>query len=191
MNLSLLRKQIQIHRQELSHQEQELAAAALLTKCANVEKLQQAKSVAFYFAINGEIATKSLIDYCWQQNKKVYLPVLHPFSKGHLLFMRFKQDDSLKLNQFAIPQPQLNVNDLIPANKLDIIFTPLVAFDSQGNRLGMGGGYYDRLFAYSSKPAKFGLAHDCQWIEKLDTNPWDIPLDEVITPSKRWIFNCN
>ena len=127
-----------------------------------------------------------MIDYCLAMGKKVYLPTLHPFSKGHLLFFRYQQPEDLTLNSFAIAQPKLNINNLIIANKLDVICTPLVAFDKQGNRLGMGGGYYDRLFSYADKPARLGLAHDCQQVDCLYPNAWDLPLSEILTPSKRW-----
>ena len=74
-----------------------------------------------------------------------------------------------------------------PVNQLDIIFTPLVAFDSQGNRMGMGGGYYDRTLAHwqtNQTPYPIGLAHNCQLVEQLPVQAWDIPLAQIITPDK-------
>ncbi|MGD4317440.1 5-formyltetrahydrofolate cyclo-ligase, partial [Xanthomonas citri pv. citri] len=72
---------------------------------------------------------------------------------------------------------------------LDVLFMPLVAADKIGNRIGMGGGYYDRTLAKAkNKPLKIGWAYDFQLVDKLDSNPWDIKLDALITPSKLWIF---
>ncbi|MFY2365653.1 5-formyltetrahydrofolate cyclo-ligase, partial [Klebsiella pneumoniae] len=68
--------------------------------------------------------------------------------KGHLLFFRYQQDTRLKPNSFSILEPELDLTALIPQSQLDIIFTPLVAFDTQGNRLGMGGGFYDRTLQH-------------------------------------------
>ena len=85
-------------------------------------------------------------------------------------------------NQFGILEPPLNVQEILPTEKLDIIFTPLVAFDKQGNRLGMGGGFYDRtLQDWRSKNfIPVGLAHQCQQIEALPVESWDIPLFDIL-----------
>ena len=79
---------------------------------------------------------------------------------------------------------------IIPTNQLDIICTPLVAFDKQGHRLGMGGGYYDRTLApwfhYKSGPKPIGLAHSCQEVEQLPVESWDVPLPKIVTPKQIW-----
>ena len=78
------------------------------------------------------------------------------------------------------------------AQDLDIIFTPLVAFDSVGNRIGMGGGYYDRVlapwFTEQTGPYPIGLAHDCQHLNSLPIQAWDVPLPEIITPQHHFHF---
>ena len=78
---------------------------------------------------------------------------------------------------------------MLKASELNVLFMPLVAADKIGNRMGMGGGYYDRTLAKAkSKPLKIGWAYDFQLVDKLDSNPWDIKLDALITPSKLWLF---
>ena len=80
----------------------------------------------------------------------------------------------------------------VKAWRLDLVLVPLVGFDPQGNRLGMGGGFYDRTFAYrgrrkhTSRPCLIGLAHECQRVEHLPCAGWDIPLDGVITDCRRY-----
>ena len=96
------------------------------------------------FPFDGEISTDKLIKTLWAQDKHVYLPVLHPFNPNHLLFLRYLPDTPMLKNKFGIWEPKLNVQNVLPLDELDILFTPLVAFDKQGNRLGMGGGFYDR-----------------------------------------------
>jgi 5-formyltetrahydrofolate cyclo-ligase len=96
----------------------------------------------------------------------------------------------MELNRYGIYEPKLEQLHTCALNKLDIIFTPLVAFDQEGNRIGMGGGYYDRMLApwFKEKrgPYPIGLAHDCQKVSKLPVEEWDVPLPEIITPSQHY-----
>lgn len=155
------------------------------------------KKVALYITNKAELDTAPLIAFLWQQNIKVYVPVLHPFSKGHLLFVLYTQTTSMTENKYAIAEPQLDVRHVIPLAELDIIFTPLVCFDEQGNRLGMGGGYYDRTLATintlnnNNKPVieLIGLAYEAQKALSLPIEVWDVPLPKVLTPSRLYYFN--
>ncbi|HAT0112766.1 TPA: 5-formyltetrahydrofolate cyclo-ligase, partial [Salmonella enterica subsp. enterica serovar Saintpaul] len=91
-------------------------------------------------------------------------------------------------NRLKIQEPRLDVRDVLPLAKLDVLVTPLVAFDEDGQRLGMGGGFYDRTLQnwQQHKILPVGYAHDCQLVEKLPVKEWDIPLPAVVTPSKIW-----
>ena len=114
------------------------------------------------------------------QGKNVYLPVLHPFSAHQLLFLRFDDEKELVPNRFGILEPKLDVQKVLPINALEMIFVPLVACDKQGNRLGMGGGFYDRTLAQSPHLISVGLAHRCQQVERLPLESWDMPLSHLI-----------
>lgn len=191
-NLSLhqIRQQIRQCRRQLSETEQQNAPFQVLQHLTQIEHIQQARHIALFLSFDGELNTQPLIDYFWQQGKQIYLPVLHPFSEGSLLFLRYDPQTPLETHRFGMAQPALNVNHVIPVADLDIIFTPLVAFDNQGNRLGMGKGYYDRTLANWQEKNIYpiGLAHDCQQVDHIDAKPWDVPLPEIITPSKHWQF---
>ncbi|NQY49837.1 MAG: 5-formyltetrahydrofolate cyclo-ligase [Colwellia sp.] len=191
MNTRLqLRKAIRQRRNALSVIQQRNAAIALATSLSSHSKIQAANRIAVYLTNDGELGTAAFIDWCWQQQKEVYLPVLHPFSSGNLLFLRYQQDSKLVSNAFGILEPKLDVTKVCPLTELDIICTPLVAFDETGARLGMGGGFYDRSLAHwqQSKLYPLGLAHDCQLVENIPVESWDIPLPEIITPSKNYCF---
>lgn len=184
-----LRKQIRKQRKQLSQEQQEYAAKCVAQKALAHSKVKNAKNVALFLSFDGEIDTLPLIRQLWEQQKNVYLPVLHPFSEGNLLFLHYTQNSTMTENRFHISEPVLDVRYVRPQNELDVIFTPLVAFDSQGHRMGMGGGYYDRTLADWKKQKKMypiGLAHDCQQVKRLPSQPWDIPLPEIITPSRLW-----
>ena len=176
-----LRQQMRETRQKQTALQQQQAAQHITEKALKLIEQQRAKNIALYLAFDGEISTKPLINQLWQQGKHVYLPVLHPFVHGHLLFLRYLPDTPMKANKFGILEPHLNVKSVLPIEQLDIIFTPLVAFDKLGNRLGMGGGFYDRTLQNSQhRFITVGLAHQCQQVEALPIENWDIPLEHIL-----------
>jgi len=198
-----IRQILRSKRKTLTATFQKQAAAALLLRLTNEVVVKKAKHIALYLANNGELDLQPFIRWCWQQNKHLYLPVVHPFSKGHLLFLRYDNDSSMVINRYNIAEPKLDVRYIKPMQQLDIILTPLVAFDSTGARIGMGGGYYDRTLANwyehylqnkesaqdnQCSPAIIGVAHDCQQITKVPDETWDIPLPKIITPTRS--INC-
>ncbi|WP_334064378.1 5-formyltetrahydrofolate cyclo-ligase [Alteromonas genovensis] len=121
------------------------------------------------------------------------LPVLHPVCKGHLLFLEYGPHTTLVKNKYNIDEPELACPNVVPTSNIDVILMPLVGFDSKGNRLGMGGGYYDRTLAFTQftqqKPILIGIAHDEQEVETLPFEPWDIPLDIIVTPKRILTFS--
>lgn len=143
--------------------------------------------MAAYIDHNGEFPTSKLLDLILRHDKPLFLPVLDNGSKPQLKFIQYRQNSRLKNNRFGIPEPQYGMT--LPAQRLDLVITPLLGFDHQGNRLGMGGGYYDRTFAFLKKsrsikrPFLLGLAFNNQQVDALDAQPWDIPLDGILTES--------
>lgn len=182
-----LRSHIRSLRRSLSAEQQHQASLDLVKQLLPRPEVQQAQHIALYLTNDGELDTTPLIHALWQQGKTLYLPLLHPVVSGYLVFQLYTPDTSLKPNQFGIGEPQLNCSLLRPVSQLDLIFTPLVAFDAQGQRLGMGGGFYDRtlsqLHVEATKPRLIGLAHDCQQVESVPVEAWDIPLPAICTPS--------
>lgn len=186
MDIPQLRKSMREKRRQLNQKEQEQAEKLVAKRLLKQVALQQSvKRIAIYLSNDGEVNTRGFIQSLWQQNIEVYLPVIHPFCAGNLLFLRFDKDTKMTKNKYGIEEPTLDVRFVCPPNNLDIIFTPLVAFDGEGNRMGMGGGYYDRTLAHLEQISTIGLAHDCQQVAKLETQPWDIPLDCIVTPTQQ------
>jgi 5-formyltetrahydrofolate cyclo-ligase len=126
-----------------------------------------------------------LLHRAHRQGKHIYLPVL----QGRALqFVRFRPGlTSLRPNQFGIPEPRALPATTIAPSQLDLVLLPLVAFDSQGGRLGMGSGFYDRTFAFVQarrprcRPLLIGLAHRLQQVAALPSEPWDVPIAGVAT----------
>jgi 5-formyltetrahydrofolate cyclo-ligase len=117
------------------------------------------------------------------------LPLLH--EDGRLRFREWSAGQALATNRHGIPEP--SEGPLIEANALAVVLVPLLAFDHRGHRLGQGGGWYDRSFAFlrdassaanaRPRPMLVGVGYDWQQVESLDAADWDVPLDAVATPS--------
>lgn len=186
-----LRKAYRAKRQALSQQQQNAASQKLLEITLAQGILDQRSKIALYLPNDGEIDPTPLIHYAWVNEKQVYLPVLHPFHKKALLFMEYCPNSDMKDNRFGIAEPKIESHRICPIQALDIIFAPLVAFDKQGNRMGMGGGFYDCTLAPLVKteeniqsPKVIGMAHDCQECPQIPVSGWDIPLEMILTPSR-------
>ena len=177
-----LRQQIRKTRANLTALQQQQAEDSITQQALAFIEERNAQHIALYVSFDGEISTEKLIKTLWAQDKHVYLPVLHPFNPNHLLFLRYLPDTPMLKNKFGIWEPKLNVQNVLPLDELDILFTPLVAFDKQGNRLGMGGGFYDRTLQnwQNSSFIPVGLAHQCQQVELLPTEAWDVPLHRIL-----------
>ena len=177
-----LRQQIRKTRANLTALQQQQAEDSITQQALALIEERNAQHIALYISFDGEISTDKLIKILWAQGKQVYLPVLHPFNPNHLLFLRYLPDTPMLKNKFGIWEPKLNVQNVLPLDELDILFTPLVAFDKQGNRLGMGGGFYDRTLQHWQKSPfiPVGLAHQCQQVEQLPTEAWDVPLHQIL-----------
>ncbi|MFD2168216.1 5-formyltetrahydrofolate cyclo-ligase [Thalassotalea euphylliae] len=191
-----IRESVRSIRNALSASEHVAASKGIVKNIMSNERFSAASAIAIYLTNDGELRTEKLIEKAWELKKTVALPVLHPFCKGHLLFLRYDRQSKMKTNKFGIAEPVLDVTKVVPINTIDIVFTPLVAFDWKAQRLGMGGGFYDRTLSRwyksvahtpSAKPYPIGLALDCQQVEEIPTESWDIPLPEIITPSQQII----
>lgn len=179
-----IRREMRERRRSLSPQAQERASRSLARLLQVQPLFIRSRRVAFYLASDGEIDPRHLLQSALSRNKFCFLPVLHPVRPGRLWFRRIKHDSTLSPNRFGIAEP--TSGRLIPGQGLDVVFMPLVAFDRDGGRLGMGAGFYDRSFAFKTQskrlsPLLVGLAHSCQEVERLPLASWDVPLAAVVT----------
>lgn len=185
-----IRQTIRQRRRALTPEQQSQFAVQAAARMMAYPPIVMAHTVALFLSFDGELDTQPLIDQLWRAGKKVYLPVLHPFSPGNLLFLHYHPHSELLVNRLRIYEPKLDVRDVLPLAELDVLITPLVAFDEQGQRLGMGGGFYDRTLQnwqqHGFQPV--GYAHDCQGVAALPVEKWDIPLPAVVTPGKVWCW---
>lgn len=177
-----LRKSLRAARRALSAREQREASTGLIRQLTALPDYVRVKHVALYWANDGEIDVTPLMRRLIADNKRVYLPVLHPL-QPRLWFRPWSPGVRMAHNRFGIPEPVRGRK--IPPWYLDWVLLPLVGFDEAGGRLGMGGGFYDRTFAHRDRwprePGRIGVAHDCQKVLRVPLEPWDIPLERVAT----------
>ncbi len=181
-----LRRTLRQQRRSLSEWQQMQHAICMSEQISQYPAYRRSKRIAAYLAADGEMDPEYLIYQAWKANKQVYLPILSPFA-GRLYFAPFLANCKLKLNRFQIAEPDVHPKHWIKPQQLDLILMPLVGFDAQGNRLGMGGGFYDRSLEFTRyrnnthRPYLVGLAHQLQQVEQLPHQPHDIPMQAIAT----------
>ncbi len=135
-----------------------------------------------YLASPDEVDTSLIIERAWRAGKTLCVPVIG--LRRDMVFVRLERDSRLLKNHFGLWEPADGI--VVPPRELDVVVTPLAAFDRARNRIGMGGGFFDRHFAFLKRrdvwlrPKLAGLAFSCQRVETMLTDTWDVPLYRVI-----------
>ncbi|MCC5884591.1 MAG: 5-formyltetrahydrofolate cyclo-ligase [Halomonas sp.] len=184
-----LRQELRRRRRALSPAQRRQADRALCQRLQQLPELKRARRVALYLPNDGEIDPRPLIPWLERRGVNVYLPVLKPLSANSLWFVHYHPGTPMRRNRFGIPEPETRHGAhrarRLATWALDLILLPLVGFDDDGQRMGMGGGFYDRSLAFTRRsgprPILMGLAHDCQRVNRLPAEPWDIPLDAIVS----------
>lgn len=179
------RAELRGRRRALTAREQRVHARRLACHLGKSWRFRLATRVAFYWPADGEIDPRPLLRL--GRRKQWHIPVLRGFPRRTLTFIRWRPGERLAPNRHGIPEPTRRGQRIRSPRALDILLMPVVGFDAEGHRLGMGSGFYDRTLAYLRpgrpwrRPHLVGLAHSCQQLERIVPNPWDIPLDAIVT----------
>ncbi len=185
-----MRKSMRDKRISLSARERKLASKKAARHLQRNALFQRSHRIACYLPVNGELDPRPLIERIWKHKKACYLPVLGSSHKNSLWFAPFNENTALVPNRFGIPEPANAARHRVPAWALDLVLTPLVAFDGCGRRIGMGAGYYDRTLAYLMlrrhwrKPRLVGLAYEFQKVDYIPKNPWDVEMFAIATEAR-------
>ncbi len=183
-----MRRKMRRARASLSAGQRHTAARGLARQLHALPELVRARRIGVYQPHGGELDVLSGLSGMVRRHRQLFLPALDPLRPGLLRFVAWTSDTQLVSNRFGIVEPCLRRHAATALWSLDVLLMPLVAFDEQGNRLGMGGGFYDRTLAelqrYPRRPALWGVAYDFQRVAALPVADWDVPLDGVITDSR-------
>ena len=180
-----LRDTINQQRLALSASQKTEFSEAIAQQLFTLPTFKNSQKIACYLEHKGEVETSEIIKTIWQQHQQCYLPIINPDKTLH--FVHYTPETKLKPNKFGILEPDLTLGKQIDIKQLDLVLTPLVAFNSAYFRVGWGLGHYDRTFAFllkqprPTKPFLIGLAYNFQLSENIEIQSWDVPLDLVIT----------
>lgn len=181
-----LRETLRERRLALPARTRMAAAEALAERLRTLPELAGAGYVAGYWAVRGEMSLHALLTpapdfvYC--------LPCITPERLLH--FAPWRCGDALVQNRYGIPEPELLPESQLTPGDMDVVLVPLVGFDRRGTRLGAGGGYYDRSFAFlrglprPARPLLVGVAYDFQEVDALPAEAWDVPMDLIVTDAR-------
>lgn len=181
--MKALRHSLRQKRCAIKSSDREKLAKRLLLQVQKLANFHNRQKVAIYLPNDGEIDTKYIQNFLKKMQISTYLPIL---VGKRLKFAKIGKN--FRKNRYGIDEPVFT--HILSAKRMNIIFMPLVGFDKHRNRIGMGGGFYDRTLGFKKhqkifkNPKLYGLAFDCQRVEKLDAKPWDVQLDRIITPSE-------
>ena len=193
MTRDALRRQMRATRRALPPETRRLASIAAAVRLADSPRYRSARRIAVYVAMDGELDPTPFVMRARSDGRELYLPVL-PQGEGPMSFLPYAQDAALTPNRFGIPEPAADPARVRPGTDMDLVLTPLVAFDLFGNRIGMGAGFYDRTFAFlkdttRSQSPLIGYAYECQKVDAIDPQAWDVSLAGVATEQQFYAFS--
>lgn len=172
-------------RRSMTSSERSRASRRIVERLLRSRYFLGSETIGCYVSMWDEVDTGAIIERAWRAKKRIFLPVTT--SRGGMHFGETLPESVLVKNDFGLWEPVAGKR--INARNLDVVVTPLVAFDDHGRRIGMGGGYFDRTFAFLAgrnqwlHPKLIGVAFDCQRVRKIVPNPWDIRVFRVFTES--------
>lgn len=187
-----LRAQLRAQRERLAPAERIAAAAGVAAALEQLPEFIVDERVAGYWAVGGEVPLHVALAALTARGQTYCLPVLD--AAQALRFAPWRQGVALQANRYGIPEPQCSPADLLAPAALDLVLVPLVGFDRSGHRLGTGGGYYDRSFAFlkgvarPAQPILVGIGYSFQELSALPARDWDIQMDFVAT--ERELIGC-
>ena len=187
-----LRRSLAERRRALTPPERMSAAQGLRRSLEQLPEYLTDARVAGYWASHGELPLNLVIPPLAARGQRFLLPVI---GQGkHLRFAPWQSGDGVQPNRYGIPEPA-EPGELFEPFQLDLVFVPLLGFDRRGHRLGHGGGYYDRSFAFlheqvrPTEPLLVGIAYAFQELPRVEDEAWDVPLDFVAT--ERELIDCS
>lgn len=177
-----LRKQVLARRDALSPATRAALSTRITQRLLQIDSLRAARTVAAYMSINSEFATDAFVEYVLAQGKTLVLPRVEQGTSRLTLHRVTDLQNDLEPGVWGIMEPRADSTTLVQLSMVDWMLVPGLAFTRQGDRLGYGAGYYDRLIAgITHRPALVAGAFGVQLVDDLPTLPYDCTVDTVVT----------
>lgn len=187
-----LRARLREQREKLPPRARIDAAIGVAAMLQQLPEFLVDERVAGYWAVGGEAPLHAVVADLGSRGQRYHLPVLVPGRR--LRFAPWRRDAEMRANRYGIPEPQCAPDELLAPQALDLVLVPLLGFDRRGHRLGTGGGFYDRSFAFlqaaarPAQPVLVGIGYSFQEVPALQSAAWDVRLDFIAT--ERELIDC-
>ena len=178
-----IRQIIKLSKARISNEQRKTESDDIMRQLEKLDCFKKAHTILLYHSLPDEVDTTGMIKR-WNKTKQIILPVV----SGNDLILRRYSPEHLSTGVFGIREPDTN-NEQIDLSEVDLAIIPGIAFDSKGNRLGRGNGYYDRLLQEKNRTTTIGICFRLQLIESIPANTFDQPMNKIATADK--IYHCD
>lgn len=180
-----IRKEIMEKRSKLTWEIIKEKSHIIEERLFNLEEYQKSNFIFSFISFKDEVHTHEIIKNSLNMGKRIGVPVT-VIKPRKLLVSELKDfEKELEIGYYGILAPKKEYQRILSPNIVDLVLVPGVAFDVEGYRVGYGGGYYDRFFSSLKKDViKIGLCYDLQILSQVPRDPYDIPVDLIISENR-------
>lgn len=182
MDKKELRRMVLSKRSSLTEEMHQIKSRSIVERIIGLPEFSRARTVMTYLDFKGEVETKGLVWEILNTGKRAVVPLCH--QNNLIPCLIDDPDQDIHPGTWGVPEPREDRIHPLPPGEIDLIIVPGVAFDTQGNRLGYGKGYYDRFLPHlRDEILKAGICFDCQIVDSIQADEYDYKMSMVITES--------
>ncbi len=175
-----IRERILKCRNRMTPEEIAAKSAEIVLRLTGLPEIREAAVLMIYLSFGSEVRTDGILRWAWGNGKRIVVPRCCP-EERRLTPCLLSGFSELETGHYGIREPKAEQVRAVPAEEIDAVLVPAVAFDRRGYRVGYGGGYYDRFLPKAPKAVRIGAAFACQMVDRIPAGPHDIPVDRIVT----------
>ncbi len=175
-----IRGRILKRRNRMTSEEVATKSDEIVLRLTALSEIREAAVLMVYLSFGSEVQTDGIIRWGWENGKRIVVPRCRP-EERRLTPCRLSGFSELETGHYGIREPKAERVRAVPAEEIDAVLVPAVAFDRRGYRVGYGGGYYDRFLPEAPGAARIGAAFACQMVDRIPEGPHDLPVDRIVT----------
>ncbi len=189
MDKNILRKKYLNKRKSMDTSLVNNKSEKIINNLYELKEYKLSKCIMTYISFRNEIKTENLIKESIKNNKKIVVPLTDTTKHEMTPSLLYDYDNELSKGAYGIYEPKSEYIRIVDPNIIDLVIIPGSVFDINGNRIGYGGGYYDKFLKTVKKSTyKIALAYDFQVVSNINPDKYDMPVDLIITEER--IINC-